>query len=515
MRTMFRRRAINPQVRRQGVAVPLQLPMAGWNTRDALTQLEPVFASRLDNVLSGVGGLELRRGHREHATGVAGGVVRLMSYQPGGTGARLFAASSNSIYDATNPGDVGQPVREGFSSGDWTAINFADLGGVNLIAANGEDPVQRFTGAVWSAPEITGPPSTNVLKCPTAFQRRLWFIQRGTLSAWYMDNVLATQGSATEFNFGPLFNLGGELVSMATWTRDGGDGMDDLLVLVTSEGQTAVYSGATPLSMTLLGIYRLPRPIGGGLGVEKVGGELVILTEAGPYPMSAAVSGQPQQVTLSEAIQPTFREATQTRGNLKGWQILYDTNNDRIIVNVPQLGITSNEQYVFVNRTAAWCRFTGVDSSSWIMHDGDLYIGRDDGEVHLADVGGSDDGAPITGRIYFAPQRYGSPDVKEFLRVRLHWDTDSDFSQEVAILLDYDRPPDTTSDIDLEGSGDAEWNVSEWNVTDWAGTPRAKRVTSGLRGTGTIGALAVTVTGTPTQLRLDAAEITVSFGRRL
>jgi hypothetical protein len=79
----------------------------------------------------------------------------------------------------------------------------------------------------------------------TQHKNRIWFAEKDTLKAWYMGTN-AIGGAAAAFDLSALFSRGGYLVALGTWTLDGGAGLDDLLVFVTSEGQVAVYRGTDP-----------------------------------------------------------------------------------------------------------------------------------------------------------------------------------------------------------------------------------------------------------------------------
>lgn len=53
-----------------------------------------------------------------------------------------------------------------------------------------------------------------------------------------------------------------------TWTLDSGEGLDDYLVVTTSEGQVGVFRGTDPTSVAtwgLVGVWNLGEPIGAGL----------------------------------------------------------------------------------------------------------------------------------------------------------------------------------------------------------------------------------------------------------
>jgi hypothetical protein len=93
---------------------------------------------------------------------------------------------------------------------------------------------------------------------------RLWFIESGTLSAWYLP-VDSRTGAAVEFPLQGVFHKGGVLTIGATWSVDSGSGLDDLQVFITDQGEVAVYAGTDPSDATkwaVVGIYQIGRPMG-------------------------------------------------------------------------------------------------------------------------------------------------------------------------------------------------------------------------------------------------------------
>ena len=71
---------------------------------------------------------------------------------------------------------------------------------------------------------------------------RLSFIEKQSLRAWYTRSD-AVAGDATAFDLGPMCRLGGDLLAMASWTRDGGTGCRRRAGFLTSSRGEAILSG--------------------------------------------------------------------------------------------------------------------------------------------------------------------------------------------------------------------------------------------------------------------------------
>jgi hypothetical protein len=52
-------------------------------------------------------------------------------------------------------------------------------------------------------------------------------------------------------------------MAIASWTRDGGSGMDDVLAIITSNGEVLIYSGTDPEGSrrrgAKVGLFSIPK----------------------------------------------------------------------------------------------------------------------------------------------------------------------------------------------------------------------------------------------------------------
>jgi len=343
----------------------LPSPIGGWNARDSIANMPPQDAITLENLFPTVSNVVLRGGSTDYATGMSGSVETLMVYSGGSTD-KLFAidATGKSIYNVTAGGSVGAPDVSGLNNARWEYANISTPGGNFLECVNGIDDLQLYDGTTWttinsgSSPAITGVATadlTNIL----LFKNRLWFIQKDTLKAWYLPTQ-SIAGAAQPFDLSSVATKGGYLVAMGAWTVDGGYGMDDNLVFITSNGEVMVYRGTDPASAATwaeVGVWALGSPVGKRC-MLKWAGDLLIITQDGLLPMAQALQSSrlDPRVALSDKIQLAISQAISIYGNNFGWQPVYYPKQNAVFVNVP-ISVGQQQQYAMNTVTTAWCSF--------------------------------------------------------------------------------------------------------------------------------------------------------------
>lgn len=444
-------------------------PVRGWNERDALANMKEDDAVRLDNWFPEETSVRVRRGHTEHATGLVTDVESLMSWS-GPSSAKLFAGANDRIYEVTSSGAVGSADVTGLTSNRWQHVMFGTSAGNFLYIVNGNDDPRYYDGTSWTIPSITGSGLTpSDFIHVNAFKQRLFFVERQTLSFWYFSTS-SVAGAATEFDLAPYCRLGGELMAMGTWTRDGGDGVDDYAVFLTSEGEVVIFQGTDPgdaNNWSLVGVFQIGPPIGRRC-IEKIGADLVVVTEDGFSPLSRFLaSGRAsEKAALSDRISGAVTEAVRDNKTRFGWQPVFYPSGNMVLFNIPT--VAEAHQFVSNSTTGAWCRFTGMDANCWEVHDGDLYFGGNT-KVFQADTGQDDDGSDIETDAKSAFTYLGSEGrLKKvsFLRPNLTVDGSIDVSLNVNFDFEDDHP-DTTPTFSPVGGPD--WDDAEWDEAEWGG----------------------------------------------
>lgn len=471
-------------------------PYGGWDAKNALVDMPPENAIILDNWFPGTDKVTLRRGHKAHATGMTGNVDTLLSYSSIAGVNSLFAANGANIYNVSATGAVGAAVVTSLSNAQFQQVQIGTAGGQFLFAVNGANTPILYDGTTWSTASITGPTPGNLIWC-NLHQRRLWFGEKDSLTAWYLP-VNSISGTAAQFSLAAVSSLGGYIMAMGTWTRDGGAGTDDVAVFLTSEGEAIIYSGTDPSSAStwsLVGVFRLGRPIGRRCMI-KAGADLVMITQDGFVAGSSVLSmdrSQTQKVALSEQINKAVNDAQRNYGSLYGWQPIIYPGAAMMIFNVPQSS-TAYHQYVFNTITGAPCRFTGLNARCWGMKGDAIFFGGTDGTVYQFDTDSDDNGSYIKGDALQAFSYFGSSGVnKAFKLVEPIFDSSGDPNPAIDLNTDFTIRPASSRPAPSESVDVSKWGVSHWGVDKWASAGRIYRGWRGVRGHGRSASLRVRV----------------------
>lgn len=541
----------------------------------------------LDNFFPRSTGVALRRGKSRYATLENAGldVESLFTYN-NGTIERLFAANANTIYDLSNvafpepldiaandSGDVlgdgagnifgwdstaGLSVAGGYTSGDWSVVQFATTGGIFLVGVNGADDGFMFDGTrfypiaadgayvlqydaetspftdgetvtggtsgatatIWrvnsngdgtgelvitdlvgtfqdnetitdgsggsalangdqgtqAAPGIDfGSLTSADMSFVWAYKNRLYFAEKQSLSAWYLD-ADSIGGTASEFPMGGVFSNGGSLLFGQRWSLEsGGDGgLSEQNIFVTTEGEVSIYQGADPndaATWSLVGIYRIGAPLGKRAYIRG-GGDLAIATTVGLVPLSKAISLDVTALnvaTVSYKIADAWTEAIRLRG-AQNWQAMVWPEQKLAVIALPDMiGSSAPVMFVSNTETGAWGRYTNWQGLSLAVFKGQLYFGSPDGKVFLANVGGLDDGSTYTGSVVPLFDDLGfSAGVKIAKVAKARVRAATTVVDRVDALADFniDLPPapDATPVNGSNAWGSAIWGSAQWDA---------------------------------------------------
>lgn len=468
-------------------------PVEGWDTREALSDMPEKRAVILDNWFPSTDKVTVRRGYSSHATGMSGDVETLLEYTGVDGTNELFAVNGGAIYDISSAGAVGAAVVSGLTNSRFQQVQIGTSGGQFLLCMNGADTPRTYNGSAWANASITGPTAANLIWC-NLHQRRLWFGEKDSLSAWYLA-VNSISGAATEFPLAGLAKKGGYIMAMGTWTRDGGDGQDDVAVFITSEGEIIVYSGTDPSSTStwsLVGVFEIGRPIGRRCMI-KAGSDLVIVTQDGFIPMSASLirdRSQSEMVALSQQINKAVNDAVRDYSTEYGWQPFLYPRGTQMIFNVPQ-GNDTFHQYVFNTITGAPCRFTGINAVCWGLKGNEAFFGGTDGVVYKYDDGTSDAGTNIEYDALQAFNHFGTQERKKAFKAAEPI-FQSNGNPNVAVDLNLDYQIKKFQGVTAASpSSAATWGVSKWGIGTWGGADQVYRGWRGVRGIGRSAALRI------------------------
>lgn len=371
-------------------AVSLPAPVGGWNARDSWDAMAPEDAILLENWIPGVGYCKSRKGFTSFCTGLGGNVETLAEYAAGGVN-KFLAAANSKIFEIST--GTASELGTGYSNNRWQSIATHD----KLILFNGSDGPLVYDGSTLGSFTDTDAVGASGFTGGGMFKQRAFYFKNNAQSFFYA-NAGAFQGNLTEFDLSLWINGGGNLVNFFTWTRDSGDGMDDLAVFVFSSGEALVYQGSDPSDAndwSLVGRFSIGEPLS-FRSHARLGGDEVVLTKDGWLNIESALSnGRVMDLNgIGGKIVGAAKEAATTFGGNYGWECLFYPKGNMLIVNVPRATNSTYVQHVMNTNTGQWCLFSGMNARTFGLYRENLYFGGN-GVVYRADDGSSDDGEAI------------------------------------------------------------------------------------------------------------------------
>lgn len=431
-------------------------PYGGWNTRDSLADMPPHHAVLLDNWFPTENEVMLRKGYSSHGTTLGGQVETIAEFHSGST-QRLLAFANGNIWNCTTAG-AGSSLASGLTNNVWDWVMFDGKMGM----CNGADTPRQYDGTTVSTLTITGSglTSSNLKGCATFKGRSFWW-EDNSQDFWYSSlNTLG--GALTKFPLSRVGTFGGKLLRMVTWTRDGGEGVDDFAVFLMSTGEVIVYAGSDPgFDWTLVGVYRIGQPEGSRCAI-KVGGDVVIITREG-YVSLAARIGNPNSRAISDQIADASRQAVATFTGNSGWQPIFWPEQRMLLVNVPT-GTNQAVQHVYNTTTGAPCRFTDIDANCWGVYNGSLYFGGNATIYKFWDTL-SDNGSAIVGDMIPAYQMLGRGSLVRATALQPRLRTSGSLQLALEARTDFDNGGQPSASLST-GNATTPWG-SSWGSA-WA-----------------------------------------------
>lgn len=468
-------------------------PQGGINRIDGLAEMPPQDAIFLYNLLPSEYGTKVRDGYAVWAEDVGTGGVRTIIPFTGATSGKLFACAQDGIYDITT--SVSSPAADlTFATSDTTSgigawTNFVNDSSAYFCLYTDETNgyhVYTDTTNTW-APVAMGGGGTEIsgvdpalFSFVTIFKNRVWFVERESGNAWYLASG-AIYGAATKFNFGNKFHHGGHLVALYSWTVDGGEGVDDYLIAISSGGDVIVYKGSDPATATdwfQHGSWFIGPPPVGRRVAGSFSGELYLLSAYGIIPMSKLLSGtlvQLQEVQLSRKISPIINTIMAITSGDYGWEIRLVPTENILLVSSPKREGFDYTQFAYSLNTPGWCIFRDIPYYTGDSWEGTFYFSDTDGNVYqytgsqdAVDIDG-ENGVDITWAGLMSFQGFGADGLfKRVQFIRPIFISESSPSLAVEARYDYNL-----TEVFGAGSaspiGGALWDFALWDVGTWAG----------------------------------------------
>jgi len=281
------------------------------------------------------------------------------------------------------------------------------------------------------------------------------------------------------FDFGALFPRGGKLVALNSWSLNGGTGMQNYLVAISSSGDTVIYEGTDPsdaTKWTIKGTWRLGQPVGTRCFMP-FGGDSLLLSQDGLVPLSKYMQSTNTEAALTDTIRDTISRLTSSQAGLTGFQIHDYLARNLLILNIPQINPDNNIQFIYNTITGGWSLFTGWPAQCWATLGNQVYFGAN-GKVCLAFAGYKDnanaDGSG--GDVYTATGQQSQNDFekpgqkKRFVRAKVNMQTAAGIPNVLlGCNVDYDVSPPANIGTALPSSS-SSWGTGIWGTSEWAGS---------------------------------------------
>ena len=484
-------------------AVPnsLPAPIGGLNARDSLVAMPPTDAIVFKNWWPQPYGCSVRRGWRTIAT-LPAAVSSLGSWISTTGTKKLFGWANNIMYDIDLTGGGANVALSGaLTNSVWQTISLNNTAGQTLICVNGADDAIYYTAGGYSTRSFT-PGQWQGLdprNCPqvTVHQSRLWAVEKNSNNGWYLPPD-AIVGTFVRFDFGPLFPRGGTLEFLTTWTLDDGNGAEDHLVAISSNGDAVVYAGIDPssdASWQLVGVYYVGSPVSGRRSFTKAGGDLLILTQQGVVSMSQLLTStkvnQAENPLESRKIQFLISSLISANSSVEGWALDYFPPINMLMVNVPSNTVGGNVQLCANQLIGSWTQFSNLDTLAWETITNTVYFGSRSGtvgEFWFGNVDGANyDGSGGTEIFAEAQQAYSYLDrpsaQKQIGLYRPNFVVDIDVTFKSKIYYDFETSSLPTPDASAPALS-TYWDAALWDTAVWVGGTRVQRYWIGAEGMG-------------------------------
>jgi hypothetical protein len=347
------------------------------------------------------------------------------------------------------------------------------------------------------------------------WKRCLCFIEDLTTRMWYLPaNSIA--GTVNSIDFGAQFKHGGYLAQLASWTVDGGEGVDDILIALSTEGDLCMYSGTTGPAATdfkLRGVWYVGRVPPGRRNIVPFAGDLFVLSELGFNPLSAILRGE----GLVDRNKNMARVAGAIGSDVAAvptayWETKFIPSQDVILINdgTPDAKSDGGKQWCLSTSGLGWSTFSEWPAQCFGFFEGEAYFGTATGCVYKAfygsadnvivpdgEGGGASDGTVYEGKMLTAYHNINQRRQVLYGTVRLTF-TSSTAMPGLSVAVNpetLDSLPAASTWSITASTGDV-WDTAVWDTSEWTGSSFYNVVTyRGVAGRGTRAALAMRVKG--------------------
>lgn len=443
-------------------------------------------AVRLDNWFPRIGKVVSRPGYTQHCDTTTGEPIAALLEYEYGSSHKMVASSNGALYEVSTATPTTLASSLSTTSVYWQGVQF----GQYLIMCNGTDHAKSYDGSTVSDVAHTGLAGASWDFVHT-HGNRLYVAEVDSATFYYSGVDAAASGalSSVDLSLAGLFR--GNIEIICSISRDGGAGPDDYIAFVSTSGDVLVYQGTNPgdaNAWSKVGEYKIGRPLGRRAYVQA-DADVYILTNRG-YESLAQNMVRGDAIRIEEMpsykIQNEVLDRIDFAGISDQWSIAMYPLGQMMIVTVPRPGNTT-EQHVRNTNTGAWCRFT-IPAHSWLQCGTSMYLGDDDGVVHIFDNGAVTDGGTTSsngtaiacdGQSAWTYLGYRDRLKKlNFVRQTLTFSLRPAIRTEMGV--DFNGPTAPTSvTIAADTATGYPWDDtgSVWDVAEWASPARTQQFT--------------------------------------
>lgn len=483
------------------------MPVKGLNFVENVMTMSPEYAFILDNFIARPWGVEVRKGWRYWLPLPFAYPVKTVMVMNGKVTAntKLFCSTgepASTIYDitTTNVAPVVSltPSTPPIVPGEWYFTNFVAPGNVFLcIVAAGAGYYMYSNPSGWVEVVLGDGVTPNTIKFPVGdttttkdlafiwtWKNRVWFLKKDSAVAYYLP-LGQLYGELETFDFGPQLINGGSLAFGTNWTYDAGSGMDDSLVLASTQGDVLIYQGTDPADITkfaLKGCWYAGRMPYGRRNFCPHGGNVLIATEYGVITVADLVAGRIHTSDLAYGglggmLNPRIANFISSSIDQPYWFLIPCPTQEVLLVGTPFVDPFNLllQTYAMNSLSNAWSTFTNVEMHSADMYRGKLIYGTVDGKVieGLTGYRDGDDSAgtvlgdTVIGRMQTAFNDYETPNLnKTMKRAKIYGRVGAQPSLHVSFLSEYNFVISPAPETSTEESR-ALWDIALWDVSNW------------------------------------------------
>lgn len=376
--------------------------------------------------------------------------------------------------DNAGPTGVGTAIADGTATWDYEPT------------INGVDPAKFVFGTVWKNFAL--------------------FVEKDSSRMWFSSTTNALYGTVTSWDFGSKFKHGGSLVGLWSWTVDGGIGIDDYLVAVSSGGDVVIYSGTDPNAAStffLRGVWFVGGVPKGRRIATDFGGDLLILSNLGVIPLSRLVNGTDANDTSQYAtrnIGNLFNRSVSAYGTTKGWSLRLHPEDAALLITLPAAD-GAYPQLAMSVLTKGWAQYRDlpmIGNEAWL---GKLYFGTNDGRVcqHTGYI----DNLNLAQSSYSAVQcslitsfqNEGNGRQKQLQSIRPTVLSESGAAINASARYRYDLTEASAPNSSSTNASNV-WDTGLWDTARWGGAFQTQQIVFGASGMGPDVAVAIRIAAT-------------------